>query len=101
MKRSILTIIATLLLSVLIFPGCSETESSVVELHLTAMGMHCDGCEETIVSTFNKMPGVDSVSADYMTKDVFVLVDTTQTTYARLEELISELGFDMMNEDEM
>ena len=64
------------------------------------MGMHCDGCEQTIETTFAKMPGVDSVKADYVTKEVFVLVDTTQTSYTQLEGIVSELGFDIMNDME-
>ena len=79
----------------------SQPESKAVEVHLTALGMHCDGCSNTIESTFKKMPGVDSVKADWESKDVYVLVDTTQTSFDELDGLIVELGFDVMPEDQL
>jgi len=96
---SVFFAIALLLLAGAGSKNAGTPETSFVEVHLTAMGMHCDGCEQTIESTFMKMPGVDSVKADYTTKDVYVKVDTTKTSYSRLEDLISELGFDTLPEE--
>ena len=106
MKSPLLVILSILFAGSLIIQGCGgkedtgAPESKAVGVYLTAMGMHCNSCEETIETTFAKMPGVDSVKADYVTKEVFVMVDTSQTSYSRLEELITELGFDTINDME-
>ena len=104
MKRTLRLLSASLLAAAFLFVSCSnetaKEEPKAVDMHLTAMGMKCESCKETIETTFMKMPGVDSVYADHMTKDVFVRVDTSQTSYNRLEDLISELGFDYIHDGE-
>ncbi|MBE0644684.1 MAG: heavy-metal-associated domain-containing protein [Bacteroidetes bacterium] len=88
-------VVGGMLLSALAFPACGSEASAdtVVEVHLTAPGMHCDGCTATVEETIAKMAGVDSVRADLASKDVFVLVDTALTPAAELHNLIVKLGF--------
>jgi copper chaperone CopZ len=104
MKRSALVLSSAIVLTLSFFGGCGNDDASnaskAVEVHVTAMGMHCESCQETIESTFMKMPGVDSVRADYKTKDVYVVVDTSQTSYDRLVDLVSELGYDTVFDDQ-
>lgn len=85
----LLLLLAALLLS----PSCGGDAGTVVEMHLAAPGMHCDGCTATVEETLAKMPGVDSVHADLASKDVYVHVDTALTSAAALHDLIITLGF--------
>ncbi len=79
--------------ALLLLSSCGGDADTVVEMHLTAPGMHCDGCTATVEETFAKMPGVDSVRADLASKDVYVHVDTALTSAAALHDLIITLGF--------
>ena len=75
------------------FAGCGQPESSAVEVHRQAPGMHCGGCTSTVEETLAKMDGVDSVYAALESKDVLVVVDTTLTSREELESMIEQLGF--------
>lgn len=91
--RSLITLFAIPIL-IAVAAGCGEeAHSSVVELQLTAPGMHCSGCTSTVEETLGKMQGVDSVYADLDSKGVYVLVDTLQTNRSALVEMIARLGF--------
>ncbi len=86
--RALLPFAALLFLS-----SCTTDQDTYVEVHLTAPGMHCDGCTATVEETFAKMPGVDSVRADLASKDVYVHVDTALTSAEKLHDMIITLGF--------
>ncbi|MDT8324684.1 MAG: heavy-metal-associated domain-containing protein [Bacteroidota bacterium] len=89
--RSIL--LATL---VLFMTACgSEEESPPEAIHVSAPGMHCDGCTATVEETLGKLAGVDSVSADLDSKDVTVYCDTTVVARGDVEDIIAKLGFDV------
>ena len=77
-----------------VLAGCGgDVQPGLISLNVKAPGMHCDGCVETVESTLRKLPGVDSVKADLTSKDVFVRLDTGQTTRHHLDSIITKLGF--------
>ena len=89
----ILTVFA-LIIGIVLPTACSEGDQSpVTEIQVSAPGMHCDGCVNTVEETLAKMDGVDSVFADLDSKAVYVLTDTTQTSRLALENMIDRLGY--------
>src|SRR6056297_1530296 len=89
----LLTVFA-LIIGTLLATACSEgKKSTVTEIQVSAPGMHCDGCVNTVEETLAKMDGVDSVFADLNSKEVYVLTDTTQTSRLALENMINRLGY--------
>jgi copper chaperone CopZ len=77
----------------------SETEPPRA-VHVSAPGMHCEGCTSTVEETLGKMAGVDSVFADLDSKDVAVYCDTSVVSRGDLEAIIAKLGFDTAPEEE-
>jgi len=79
---------------IMLASACSEEQPSpVAEIQVSAPGMHCEGCVNTVQETLAKMNGVDSVAADLDSKDVYVRVDTTLTSRQALENMIERLGY--------
>ena len=104
MKRSILIPAAVIGMITILFCGCgnqTSVKSAAVEVHVTALGLSSQSKAKTVEASFLKLPGVDSVKANWISKDIYVKVDTTQTPYSRLVDMISELGFDILPDENM
>ena len=84
----------TLIVVITLATACSEdNQSPVAEMQVSAPGMHCDGCVNTVEETLAKMDGVDSVFADLDSKNVYVIADTSKTSRRALENMIDRLGY--------
>lgn len=73
--------------------SCGSESEAPRAVHVSAPGMHCDGCTSTVEETLVKMAGVDSVFADLDSKEVAVYCDTTVVSRGDLEDIIAKLGF--------
>lgn len=92
-----------LIIGIVLAAACSEgNQSPAAEIQVSAPGMHCDGCVNTVEETLAKMDGVDSVFADLDSKEVYVVTDTTKTSRLALENMIDRLGYaDLPAEEDM
>lgn len=65
------------------------------EIKLDVEGMSCTGCENRIQNTLKEIEGVESVMADYVKKEVSVILkdDIEQSI---LKEAIEDLGFEVV-----
>ena len=99
MKRTL--VVLTLPALLFFAPACSDAAGdTTATVHVSAPGMHCDGCTATVEETFSKMEGVDSVYADLESKKVLVVADTSKSSKADFEEMIELLGFATAASDE-
>ncbi len=102
MKRFIQLCMTAFLIGVVVVScGRQSDDMKLVTVNLSAPGMHCNGCVETLETTFKKLAGVDSVRADLDTKKVLVIADTAKASVAKLNQLIERLGFSEPIEEEM
>lgn len=59
-------------------------------------GMHCASCASIIEKTFKKVPGVESVAANYGTESVKVAFDPSKTDPQSLSKQIEPLGYSLI-----
>lgn len=62
--------------------------------YLRIKGMHCTGCEETIENALCRLPGVQSVKADYVRRTVDVEFDGELIADAKIRAAIEEKGYE-------
>lgn len=60
---------------------------------MAVTGMTCGGCENAVVRSLGRLPGVQQVRASHTAEEVTVTFDDTQVTVARLREGITALGY--------
>lgn len=60
---------------------------------LTVTGMTCGGCENAVVRSLGRLPGVQQVQASHQAGQVTVTFDDAQVTLARLRDSITALGY--------
>jgi sulfite exporter TauE/SafE/copper chaperone CopZ len=58
-----------------------------------AHGMHCHGCEQIIEVSVRKLPGIQSVKADYPTETVTVGFDPAATNLDKIRTTIEQAGY--------
>jgi copper chaperone CopZ len=57
-------------------------------------GMHCGGCERTVRSAVEGVPGVGSARADFVAEEVEVTFDPGQTDLDAIRAAVRDAGFD-------
>ncbi len=65
------------------------------DIELTVTGMHCDGCENTIIKAVSALPGIRHVSASYAEAWVRVGHDDAQTGEADIIAAIEAAGYEV------
>jgi copper chaperone len=56
-------------------------------------GMHCGGCERTVGSAVEGVPGVGSARADFVAEEVEVTFDPGQTDLDAIRAAVRAAGF--------
>ena len=69
-------------------------DSKLESASFTAASMHCTGCEETITGTVQKLDGVQSVTADFDSKQVQVTFVSDKLTREDIARAITDSGFE-------
>ena len=67
---------------------------------LKVKGMHCASCAILIDKLVGKTPGVNSIKTSYGAEKVSVEYDETKITLPKIDELINQLGYDLIRPDE-
>jgi copper chaperone CopZ len=55
--------------------------------------IHCDGCVNTVTGAVRKLPGVQSVQASEVTKEVTVEFDPQQVSEQKIRATLSLVGY--------
>ncbi|TMJ00592.1 MAG: heavy-metal-associated domain-containing protein [Bacillati bacterium ANGP1] len=55
--------------------------------------IHCDGCVNTVTSAVRKLPGVQTVQASEVTKEVRVEFDPGQVSEQKIRAALSLVGY--------
>ena len=63
------------------------------EIQVMNKGIHCSGCEARIQSVLSKLPGVQSVKANYKTQNILLKLDPQKLTVQAVKEKLEELGY--------
>lgn len=71
----------------------NEENVPVIETELSAPGMVCEGCAQTITEGLMTLEGVQKVVPDVKAKRVHVLHDQAQASEERLRDALKELGY--------
>ena len=55
--------------------------------------IHCDGCVNTVTTAVRKLPGVKTVQASEVTKEVTVEFDPVQVSEQKIRAALSLVGY--------
>lgn len=69
-------------------------DSKLESASFTAASMHCAGCEQTITGTVGKLDGVQSVTANFDSKQVQVTFVSDKITRDDIARAITDSGFE-------
>jgi copper ion binding protein len=77
----------------------TSTKGSKVQANKTVTlaveGMTCDGCENTVKESVEKLPGVESATASYKEKTAVVSFDSTQSSTTEISKAITDAGYEV------
>lgn len=65
------------------------------ELSMVVPAISCDHCKHTVESTLKQFDGVQDAVVDVANKRVFLAYDPDKVALSRLEEALSEEGYDV------
>ena len=68
------------------------------ELVLTVHGMTCAGCEALIQRKVGELDGIESVNANNLQEEVFVVYDKSKLTESVISETIEKAGYSVVYE---
>ena len=68
------------------------------ELTLTVHGMTCGGCEALIQRKVGELDGIESVNANNLQEEVFVVYDKSKLTESVISETIEKAGYSVVYE---
>lgn len=68
------------------------------ELVLTVHGMTCGGCEALIQRKVGELDGIESVNANNLQEEVFVVYDKSKLTESLISETIEKAGYSVVYE---
>lgn len=66
------------------------------ELILHVPGMTCGHCESSIKGALGKLPGIERVDVDLVSKDVTVSIADTATDRATIVATLDDIGFEVV-----
>ena len=98
MKQNLLILILALC-----FAACTSKQATnaksvpvLVEAKLRVEGMSCTDCEQSIAKGVKQLPGIDSISANYLDSTAFVRFDTAKTNLALISKAIEGRGYQVV-----
>jgi copper chaperone CopZ len=62
---------------------------------LAVEGMSCEGCENTVKQSVEKVPGIASAKASYKDKEVVIAFDSTQARVNDISTAITSVGYEV------
>ena len=74
-------------------PESAETPAATATIDLSIEGMTCTGCENTICSNIEKIPGVISVTASHTQGNAIIEYEPGKADTAKFKETVDGLGY--------
>ncbi len=71
----------------------AETPEETVTVNLSIEGMTCTGCENTICSNLEKIPGVKSVTASHTDGNAVIEFEPGKVDTVMLKEAVNATGY--------
>jgi len=71
----------------------SDSPAAISTINLSIEGMTCTGCENTICTSLEKIPGVKSVKASYTDGNAVIEFEPDKVDTARLKEAVDASGY--------
>jgi copper chaperone CopZ len=80
-------------------PDPATAKASKIQVNktitLAVEGMTCEGCENTVKESIEKLPGIASAIASYKNKTAIVSFDSTQTKTTDISNAIKDAGYEV------
>ncbi len=96
-KLTLWTLLSFMLLSASCGGGKSqkavETPAPTATVELSIEGMTCTGCENTICSNLEKLPGVKSVTASHTGGNAIIEFEPGKVDTIKMKETVDGLGY--------
>ena len=96
-KLTVCTLLSFMLLSVSCGGGRSqkavEAPAQTATIDLAIEGMTCTGCENTICSNLEKLPGVKSVTASHTGGNAIIEFEPGKVDTLKIKETVDGLGY--------
>jgi len=74
-------------------PKAAEEPAATATIDLSIGGMTCTGCENTICSNLEKIPGVKSVTASYTEGTAIIEFEPGKVDTLKIKEAVDGLGY--------
>jgi copper chaperone CopZ len=71
----------------------AETPAQTATIDLAIEGMTCTGCENTICSNLEKLPGVKSVTASHTGGNAIIEFEPGKVDTLKIKETVDGLGY--------
>jgi copper chaperone CopZ len=80
-------------------PNAATAKASKAQVNktitLAVEGMTCEGCENTVKESIEKLRGIASATASYKNKTVIVSFDSTLTKTTEISNAITDVGYEV------
>jgi copper chaperone CopZ len=60
--------------------------------------MTCEGCENAIVASINKLDGIQEATASHTLEEAVIVFDSTKTTVREIAHAVEEAGYSVEGE---
>ncbi len=74
------------------------SEENLAHINLDVKGMTCEGCENAITASINKLDGIQEATASHTKEEVVVVFDSTKTSQLAIEKAIADAGYSVAGE---
>ena len=71
----------------------AEAPAQTAKIDLSIEGMTCTGCENTICTNLEKLPGVKSVTASYTVGNAIIEYEPGKVDTVKIKETVDALGY--------
>ncbi len=76
----------------------SISKEHLSHVHLDVSGMTCEGCENAIVASINKLDGIQEATASHTNEEAVVVFDSTKTNSHAITHAIEDAGYSVKGE---
>ena len=72
---------------------------NLVQVSLKVKGMTCEGCENAIVTSINKLEGIQEAAASHKEENAVVSFDSGKTDVEAISQAITSAGYEVIDKD--
>ena len=72
---------------------------NLMQVSLEVKGMTCEGCENAIVTSINKLEGIQEATASHKEENTVVSFDAAKTDVEAISQSITSAGYEVVDKD--